>query len=161
MPPYFIDFEAFRYKKNDFIIKELVVLDVSKPLTPLYFLFHAPKPWCDLSDEERTHFRYTTNFIHKLKWSEGNSRYCNGCIWHHMKSEFQDIGAALTYVIGAEKMMFLKKEFPQLNLVEYNLTFNKLPMLPKTLQCLHKDHGEHCAYRKTLRLFHHYATLPE
>lgn len=160
MPPYFIDFEAFKYKNNDFIIKELVILDVSRPLTPLYYLFEAPTPWRHLSVDEKIQHRFVTKNIHNLRWSEGDVRYCKECVWHHIKNVFPDCRSALTYVMGPEKMQFLKEEFPELNLVEYNVTFKTLPQIPITIHCLHREHGEHCAYRKTLRLFHHYATLP-
>ena len=156
MPPYFLDFEAFRYRKESFQIKELTMLDVDKPLTPLYYIFAPTNQWQCLTEDERLQFRYQFNHIHQLHWNEGHSRYCKECIWYHVKTVFPYSDRAVTYVMGKEKMDFLQKEFPGLHLVEYNVTFKTLPEIPKTLICPFKEHGEHCTYRKTLRLFQHY-----
>lgn len=159
MPPYFIDFEAFRYKKEKFLIKELAMVDVDKPLTPIYFIFNAKTGWQQLTSDQKLQFKYQSNHIHHLRWNEGVSRYCKACVWHHMKTDFPLCESAITYVMGKEKMTFLKQQFPKLRLVEYNITFKALPDIPKTIMCVHREHGEHCAYRKTLRLFHHYTTI--
>lgn len=135
------------------------MLDVDKPLTPLYYIFVANNLWNDLPSDEKVQYRYQSRYIHKLLWNEGHSRYCKECIWHHIKDVFPYSDTAITYVMGKEKMDFLKKEFPKLPLVEYNITFNTLPDIPKTIMCLHNEHGEHCAYRKTMRLFHHYTSV--
>jgi hypothetical protein len=162
MPPYFIDFEAFRYKKNNYIIKELAMLDVNKPLVPLYYVFKNVKPWSALTLEERMQFTFLSKYIHHLTWCEGTSRFCADCIWYHLKLLFPDCESGITYVMGGgEKLKFLQELFPKLRLVQYNITFKSLPMIAPSIQCLHRQHGEHCAYRKTLRLFHHYITLPE
>ena len=162
MGPYFIDFEAFRNKNEQFILKELVMIDVDKPLTPLYYIFGPPKPWMCLDRSARRQYSFQTKMIHHLCWNEGGTRYCKECIWQHMKLSFPECDRRVCYVMGAEKMMFLKKEFPHLCLVEYNITFKTLPFLLSNVMCvLGRDHGEHCAYRKTLRLLQHYTDVSQ
>ena len=160
MAIYFIDFEAFQYKDEAFVIKELCVLNVDRPLLPLYFMFGPVEPWHMLSTSARKQYRYQSKHIHGLEWSEGVSRYCRSCVLHHIKLAFPLCMAGIFYVMGKEKTEFLTGEFPDLNFVEYNITFNNLPLLPSNLVCYHREHGEHCAYRKCLRLCHHYVTLP-
>ena len=41
----FIDFEAFQHGNEDFMIKELCILDENVPLKPLTFVFKPTKPW--------------------------------------------------------------------------------------------------------------------
>ena len=156
-----MDFEAFKCSEDDsFIIKELCILDTHSPLTPLYYMFGSDKSFTSLSPTARRQYRYQTKQIHGLEWSEGISRYCRNCVLHHIIKFSPFALNGIFYVMGLEKMEFLANEFPELRFIEYHLTFNRLPSLPNNLLCYHREHGEHCAYRTCMRLYHHYLSLP-
>ena len=155
-----MDFEAFKSGNEDYILKELCLLNVDKPLMPLYFVFSSPQPWDKLDATSRKHYRYQSKHIHGLEWSEGVSRYCRNCVMHHIKMAYPLCTAGIIYVMGLDKMTFLTSEFPELNFAEYHVTFNQLPPLTKNIMCYHRDHGEHCAFRKCMRLYQHYICLP-
>ena len=53
MGPYIIDFEAFQHGDEQFKIKEICVLDVDRPLAPLYVLYEADRSWDSLTSSEQ------------------------------------------------------------------------------------------------------------
>ena len=66
---------------------------------------------------------------------------------------------AIFYVmdqVDGAKINYLKEEFPELNLINYNVVFNSLPLIPHNIKCFHREHGDHCAYLKCMRLYHNY-----
>ncbi len=155
MGPYFIDLEAFQHGHKT-IIKELCILDIDRPLRPLYFLFTPPQAWQTLSTAEQDSYDYQERHLHQLSWGEGESRYCRKCVYHHIKENFPACENAIFYVMGHEKCKVLAKMFPKLNFIEYNITFNTLPPTPHNIFCHYRNHGEHCASLKCFRLYDHY-----
>lgn len=155
----FIDFEAFQHGDEDFQIKELCILEATTPLKPLYFLFKPPCEWNLLSSDQRRTYIYEERYIHGLSWGEGQTRYCASCVWHYIKKSFPLTTSAdhICYVLGKQKADFLRREFPQLNIVEYNVTLKELPHAPLHLTCQYRVHGEreHCAMLKCYRLLSH------
>jgi len=53
MGPFFIDFEAFQHGSGKFLIKELCILDIDRPLFPLYFLFEPLQEWSTLTTAQK------------------------------------------------------------------------------------------------------------
>ena len=158
MPPYFIDFEAFQYQSH-YTMKELCIIDVDKPFSPLYFLFGPSTKWQDLEHERQRQHEYQTREIHHIEWNEGVTRNCPKCVMYHIKQWFPLWSSGIFYVMdrhNGQKMKFLKEKLPQLNIVNYNMTFNNLPMISGNIACIYREHGEHCAYLKCVRLCSHY-----
>ena len=158
MGPHFIDFEAFQYQ-GQYKIKELCIIDVDKPLTPLYYVFDSPSSWRELDDDQQYQYSYQTRKIHHLKWHEGDNCYCANCVMYHIKNDFPYWCNGIFYVMdcyNGQKVKFLMQEFPELNIVNYNVTFKQLPYITRNITCLHRDHGVHCAYLKCMRLCYHY-----
>ncbi len=137
-------------------MKELCILDVDRPLHPLYFIFTPPYTWSTLSANEQETFDYQERYLHQLSWSEGESRYCRKCIYHHIKENFVGCESSIFYVMGHEKCKVLAKTFPKLNFMEYNVTFKKLSPTPHNIVCHYRNHGEHCAALKCFQLYDHY-----
>lgn len=160
MSPYFIDFEAFQHGTEKYVIKELCVIDVDQPFSPLYFIFKSRKRWDSLSKEQQTTYDYQTQYVHHIGWVEGEPRYCRGCVWETIKDVFPFCRNEIFYVMGKQKMDHLRNKFPHLNLCEYNVTMNTLPDLPPNITCIYRSHGEHCACLKCFRLVKHYSQLP-
>lgn len=157
MGPYFIDFEAFQHGDGPFKIKELCIIDADRVLSPIYFIFRAPKSWNSLSAEEQRTYSYETNQLHGLQWNEGATRYCRRCTWYWIKEAFPLCRNSIFYVMGQQKMQFLQQEFPELNFCEYNVTLQTLPSIPPNIRCLYRDHDQtHCACLKCYRLYQHY-----
>jgi hypothetical protein len=160
MSPFFIDFEAFQHGDGKFRIKELCIMDVEQPLTPLYFLFKAERKWNSLTSGEQQTYSYQQRYLHHLCWEEGRTRYCRKCVWHHIKMQFPECRNHIFYVMGKQKLEFLKEVFPSLNFCEYNITFHQLPQIADNISCFYRYHGEHCACLKCYRLYTHYISLP-
>jgi len=160
MAPFFMDYEAFQHGSGKTIIKELCIVDVDQPMIPLYFLFHNDKKWSELDSAQQKTYKYQTQYIHHLNWNVGTSRYCRECVYYYIKKSFPDYLNGIFYVMGEQKLTYLKSQFPSLNFCTYNVTFNDLPKLAVNIGCMDHEHGEHCACKKCYRLLHHYLSLP-
>lgn len=157
---FFVDFEAFQHGGQDPMMKELCIMNASQPMDLLYYVFKPNLDWQELSSEERTTHFYGTRRIHHLHWVDGSTRYCKNCVMHHVKTKFPKWQNAMFYVLDkveGPKVKFLKKEFPELNLVNYNgLTFKTLPPAIISMDCPYRPHGKHCAFQKCLQLYTHF-----
>ena len=157
----FVDFEAFQHGASEqFKLKELCILSADRPLTPIYFLFRGSPAWELLKEDQRMTYAYQSRHIHHLEYSEGVVQFCKSCVARTIKTAFPDWINSIFYVMGKQKMDFLKSKFPMFNWTEYNgVTMNTLPTLPHNITCLHRPHGDHCACLKCYKLYHHYVTF--
>ena len=158
----FVDFEAFQHGPSErFKLKELCLLSADRPLTPLYFLFGASPLWEQLDGEQQRTYAYQSRHLHHLEYSEGVVSFCKGCVARVIKTTFPDYINCVFYVMGSQKMEYLRDKFPMFNWCEYNgVTVNSLPSLPHNITCLHRPHGDHCACLKCYKLYQHYITSP-
>jgi len=158
----FIDFEGFQHGKEDFMIKELCILDENASLKPLTFLFKPMKPWDELKSSQRRTYAYQEHRLHHLTWSEGSKSYCTSCLERNIKKAIPLYEQAICYVMGKQKADFLRRELPMLNIIEYSLAncYKDLPNAPVHLCCTYRNHSkEHCAVLKCYRLMLHYQSL--
>lgn len=158
----FIDFEAFQHGSEDFMIKELCILDVNTPLKPLTFLYKPSKPWDLLKSAHKRTYAYQEHHLHRLSWNEGSKSYCTNCLMRHIKKAIPLYEDANFYVLGKQKADFLRKELPNLNIIEYSFvdSYKDLPHVPTHLTCTYRYHSkEHCAVLKCYRLMLHYQSL--
>lgn len=160
MSIYFMDFEGFQSGQTTPVLKELVIISVENPLNPLYFNFMPPMTWDVLDAEQRRNYHYQTSRLHHIQWFEGYARYCKTCLWYHLTLAFPDWQQGIFFVMDrahGTKIAHLRQEFPQLNIQPYTcVTFRSLPELTEHHKCPYRDHGEHCAYLKCLKLYQHY-----
>lgn len=158
--PFFIEFEAFQHKE-DFIIKELCIMEFHRPLTPLCYLFTPPFNYKNVDDAMRKSFKWQTKNHHHLTWDEGNRIFCNSCVMRHIEEVFPAWDLGIFYVmeniVNGQKLKILKKLFPALNIVNYSINFNDLPIVTENITCFYRNHGDHCAYLKCMRMLQHYA----
>jgi hypothetical protein len=159
MSPFFIDFEAFQHGNERYMIKELCILSTNYANRPMYMLFRPSNQWHKLSMTHKQTYAYQTNHLHHIQWNEGFMRYCRKCIFSIINTSFPNCRSETFYVMGAQKQQFLKREFPQLHFVNYNVTFTQLPRLCGNSHCLYRNHGEHCAFLKCYQLYYHYMML--
>lgn len=159
MSPIFIDFEAFQHGAEPFRIKELCIMDCARPGQPLHLIFNPHVQWHCLNNRRRHTYAYQTNHLHHLQWQEGFVRYCRECLFFVIQFHFPKWQNETFYVLGAQKLQFLRRELPRLRLVEYNATLSQLPQLCLQSTCPYRNHGQHCAVLKCYRLYYHYMML--
>ena len=158
MSPLFIDYEAFFYNGKHFI-KELCIIDGDNPFAPLYYLFSPQIKYSELSTTDKTtNFFLTTNH-HQIPYDIGDVKFCKECILRHIKHEFPFVDNSIIYILEPQgengvKMKTLTELFPTLNLVAYNFEkISSLPLPPINVTCPWMNHGLHCAYLKTIRMY--------
>ena len=158
----FIDFEAFQHGNEDFMIKELCILDENAPLKPLTFVFKPTKPWDILKSSQKRTYAYQEHQLHHLAWSEGSKSYCTSCLERNIKRAIPLYRDANCYVLGKQKADFLRRELPMLNIIEYSFvdSYKDLPHAPAHLSSTYRHYGkEHCAVLKCYSLMLHYQSL--
>jgi len=170
---FFIDFEAFQHGKDeDFIIKELAIIDSNNPLRSACYVFLPHCSWESLSAEHRRTYNYLERRLHRLTWNEGTLRYCTRCLQNDIAYFFtgSSVDKAIFYTMGEQKAEFLRREFPHMHIEDYgnafvsninrkneNLTIKKLPRAPQHISCTYRNHSrEHCALLKCYRMYMHY-----
>ena len=161
MGPFFVDFEAFQHGEEDFHIKELCIIDADIPLDPCYFIFGPHKPWDRLTSEQKTTYSFQSRALHHLDYNEGLDVFCTGCVSRAIKKQFYPgYRNGIFYVMGEQKLRYMKDILPEFNWCEYNLTVEQLPPLIRNIGCLHRPHDvTHCACLKALKLYQHYIHL--
>jgi hypothetical protein len=96
-----VDIQGFKYRKNDFILKEIAVL--CSKYQYHHFIIKPPIDFQSLSNDERKQIIWTTNHIHGLYWQDGF--YAFNDIKNFLKNHLKD---KLIYVKGYEKKIFLE-----------------------------------------------------
>lgn len=114
-----IEFQAFRNNDNKFIIKELVVFDLTTGIVS-YFIFKPPFPLSSLLSKQYRTNKWLTSFFHHISWEEGLVDYKDlESIMIHYCRQFKTI-----YTSGDEKIKFIQKftSCPVIccNMVKYN-----------------------------------------
>ena len=131
------------------------------PLKPLCFLFKPTTAWADLSKQQWKTYVYQEHRLHGLTWNDGSTLYCPKCVMHHLFKSFMLGENPVFYVLGQQKANFLQREFPMLNIVEYEFasSFKELPHAPSHIMCNYRYHSkEHCAILKCYRMYSHYVS---
>ena len=162
-PTLFIDFEAFQCGEEDFQIKELCILDAAAPLKPLYFMFKPSLPWDALNRDQKRTYAYQEHHVHHLSWNEGFRRYCRNCVAKQIERVFPLVTVnSICYVLGKQKVEYLQRELPMLNISEYEhaTSYNEILPAPAHLTCYYRNHSrKHCAVLKCYQLLSHYESL--
>lgn len=97
-----IEFQAFRGNTNEFIIKELVILDLQTGVTN-YFLFKPPFSFAYLQRKPARTNNWLTNYFHHISWSEGFTEYTElDNIMYFYSDKYKII-----YTTGSEKCKWI------------------------------------------------------
>lgn len=161
MSHFFIDFEGFQDKSgSEYIIKELAIIELHHPYDYLHWVFKPTKPWRDFTEKDKKSNAFLINHHHGIDYNEGATRFCSGCVMHQIEQKYPDCNRSVFYimegVVNGIKVQTLKRLFPKLNVVNYNINMKNLPVLQSNIRCPHRDHGYHCAYLKCVGLIQHY-----
>ena len=166
LPPtvYLIDFQGFQHGSEEFVIKEMCILDVSKPTRPLHTVYLPPCCWFELSREQKRTYHYQSRALHKLGWDEGNMRFCKECLLRAMDRWLFNTNSrnlSVFYVMGHQKAEILQRLRPECNIVNYQEAYNlrALPEATSTARCVHREHGDYCAVKKCYAMYWHFITL--
>lgn len=74
IPILIIDVQGFRYKKKEFILKELAAVCVNTS-EYRHYIFKPPYPFCSLSHEEKKQYRWLErNYLSGIQWRDGHSK---------------------------------------------------------------------------------------
>ena len=117
----FIDFEAFQHGNEDFMIKELCILDENAPLKPLTFVFKPTKTWDILKSSQKRTYAYQEHQLHHLAWSEGSNSYCTSCLERNIKRAIPLYRDANCYVLGKKRQISCVENYPCLTLLNIRL----------------------------------------
>lgn len=154
MSVFFIDFEAYQDDDANYLIKELCIMNVNNILKPFYYMFPMCESMGSFSKKTRGTNDYLRKWRHHLLWIDGDSKFDA----NEILKDLQSFDNALFYVndqINGEKIDTLKKNFPNLRLVNYIYSDKGLE-IPENITCPRYNHGEFCAYKKCLKLCVHY-----
>jgi hypothetical protein len=101
--PCAIEFQAFRGNNDEFIIKELVILDLLTGVN-YSFMFKPPFAFRKLNSKAKTTNRWLTKNFHCISWNEGFTSYKKiDSIMYHFCKEYTTI-----YTRGLEKRNWIK-----------------------------------------------------
>lgn len=133
--PCIIEFQAFRGNENEFIIKELVILDLLKGV--IYsFLFKPPHSFKKLSSKAKVTNNWLSKHFHYISWQEGfTSLRTLDNIMFNFCSKFNRI-----YTRGSEKcnwiQMYTTSEV-------YDINIDKHFVLENNDLCLYAENKLH------------------
>lgn len=101
--PCIVEFQAFIGNNNEYLIKELVFLDIATGMT-YYFLFEAPFPFKTLTHKAKKTNKWLTNYYHFINWDEGLTTFKNiDKIMYHFSTKFNTF-----YTNGYEKRNWIQ-----------------------------------------------------
>ena len=169
LPPtvYLVDFQGFQHGTEDVTVKELCIIDVSKPVRPFHTVYLPPCCWYQLSREQKRTYYYQSRQVHQLAWDEGYIRFCKECLLRDMERWLfttNNCNRSLFYVMGEQKTAFLQRLLPDYKIVNYQEAFNvtsskDMPVVPPYVRCAHRDHGDYCAVKKCYSMYMHFMSL--
>lgn len=112
-----IEFQAFRDNHDKFIIKELVVLDLTTNIS-YSFLFQPPYPFNTCNSKSSRTNNWLSNHYHHINWNDGYINYneCEGLV-KKFCNKFDVI-----FTTGSEKAKWISK---RTNTLVFELRFPK------------------------------------
>lgn len=142
-----LDFQGFKDKNNEFIVKELSLISMDGHVYELQ-LFQPPCDFIQLTENVKKQVVWLEKHFHGLYWGSGFKHYSE------LKDVFKNVNIQGTvFVKGSEKQKFvvaLLSEF-KVNVVDIgNLGCPSLQVLQKQSmpkQCLFNHNSKNCAYR--------------
>ena len=169
LPPtvFMVDFQAFQHGSEDFTVKELCVIDTSKPQRPMYAMYLPPCPYTELSREQRRTYDYQANRLHRLGWDEGYMHFCKECLKRAMERWLfttNNRELSVFYAMGQQKVDFLQRLLPDCKIMNYQDAFNvarssDMPVVPPGVHCIHREHGDYCAVKRCYSMYLHFISL--
>lgn len=99
-----IEFQSFIGNSNEFIVKELVIMDLATNMLN-YFLFKPPHDYNNLFNKAKKTNKWLTYYFHNITWDEGFTQYEElDNIMNHYCKQFDII-----YTTGLKKALFISR----------------------------------------------------
>ena len=141
---WFIDFEGYNCGGDDFIIKEISILNNDGTQCFTYRVT-SPDNYIYFPDDKTFRYQFQR---HNLAWEDGDYKFN-----HAMNDIVKKIGYSISYTKGNEKQCFLENYLP------YVAQLDMVPSLKYLNSCLTEwceyRHGKYCARRKVYELKHY------
>ena len=155
-----LDFEGFRSKKSDFIVKELAITCNNYTDT---ISFSPPHSFNSLTLSEQKSYQWVSKYLHGLDWEKGDYPYC------YLKQILQSVVLRFPlsdfYAKGVEKTDTLQKLLQRkvTNLedllcpkIEHLSFYRETPICDlHSTTCPKRQKNKHCA-RKKAQLFYYW-----
>jgi len=148
-----VDFQAFKNLRNEFILKEVTIIDIDKRRDN-HFLIRPPQPYNQLPNKLKKRVDFLTNNIHGLEWDSGMIGFRNAITL--IKGILKD--ASKIYIKGSERVNYFKKLLSG----KENCIIDLDPIVPKIIKptpfsecvfnhkidnkCLHKQAHKYLIY---------------
>lgn len=104
--PIIVDFQCFKNNKNEFILKEVCVLDVNTGTLLMHHVAKPPYSQSELSDEKLRESHWLTKHCHGMTWEQGDIPF-NSLLY---KLTDCITNRPTVYVKGFEKKEYLKRQ---------------------------------------------------
>lgn len=117
---YICDVQGFqRIAVDTFIFKEISFLNLKKTALPTAYLFKAPMPWKELTEEEKCMTHWMERSHHGIEWNSGDIPY------HKLHKILQICtqGVKKLFVEGESKAQWLKHYLPNMQVFIIYLNF--------------------------------------
>ena len=107
---YILDIQGFQKCQNDYIVKELAILEVQDSSMPMVFTFKPPTFWSQLSVDEKCTARWLEMSFHGIRWNSGTIPYdqLSDILHKYLKN------AKKIFIKGIQKKKFLTKILPEM-----------------------------------------------
>lgn len=101
---YIVDFQAYKKPINDFVIKEIAILNINEEEDTKLYILKPPFEWNLLPTKYKVENKWLENHYLNKKWSDGAVEY--GDLVNILKKLSE---AKTVYVKGSQKYEWLKK----------------------------------------------------
>jgi hypothetical protein len=136
-----IDFESFKFCGEEYIVKEICILNSNGTECYNYFV-KSPSFYHSPDDNKTINFQYNR---HRIPWNYGDYTFKDA-----IEDIWKKVGANITYVKGLEKKQFLEKFLFRVGELDMVPPFKKLNAM--RLQWCEHRHGIWCARRKVYEI---------
>ena len=135
----YVGIEGFTLSKET-IVKELVILYPNKEYN--HYLFKNPSKL--LSSKDSQTVRYTTKYINKLSWYDGDVLYSN------VGQVLKKVRDWKIYTYGSAARKFLAKYLPNSVIIDIQPDTGKMPSVLEPCGCFRDHPTRYCAKAKAL-----------
>ena len=113
-PPVIVDIQCFKDDQNEYILKEVCVLEAESGILLMHHIVKPPYDRAELSDEKLRESYWLTKYCHGLQWDQGDIPF------YKLLCKLTDCLAnrSIVYVKGREKKEYIKRN----HVTHYNTT---------------------------------------
>lgn len=152
MTAFVVDFQGFKNNLNKFIVKEFAITSIGGNFKNHCFI-KSPYSFNSLLPFYQRQVTFNRKFYHGIPWSIGDIYF------HEFHKQLLELFGhnGIVYVKGTEKAIYLKEQFPNVNIINLEESNPSLPALKnittKNDFCVfHKNSGYICAQENVTKM---------